>query len=108
MERAESQRTAAYADLFNQNGGWDWLRLYRSEEERLEQWRSALAQVPLVRIVDAENRTPAGRFQVLHADLAAERENMMAVCWNDTDLAADTHPRWQEAHPVIGYDATGT
>ncbi|OCX70424.1 metallophosphoesterase [Acidithiobacillus thiooxidans] len=108
MERIAAQRTADYADLFNQNGGWDWLRLYRSEEERFEQWRSSLARVPLVRIVDAENRTPAGRFQVLHADLAAERENTMAVCWNDNDLAADTHPRWQEKHPVIGYDATGT
>ncbi|MBU2743239.1 metallophosphoesterase, partial [Acidithiobacillus albertensis] len=108
MERAESQRTADYADLFNQNGGWDWLRLYRCEEQRFDHWRSALAQLPLVRIVDAENTTPAGRFQVLHADLAAERENTMAVCWNDNDLAEDTHPRWQEAHPIIGYDATGT
>ena len=107
MRREEAQRTAAYAELFTRNGGWDWLRLYRRDEERCERWRSALAQVPLVRIVDAENAAPAGRFQVLHAELAAERENTVAVCWNDADLAEDTHPRWQEAHPVIGYDATG-
>ena len=108
MRREEAQRTAAYAELFTRNGGWDWLRLYWRDEERCERWRSALAQVPLVRIVDAEHTAPAGRFQVLHAELAAERENTVAVCWNDVDLAEDTHPRWQEPHPVIGYDATGT
>ncbi|MBU2732451.1 metallophosphoesterase [Acidithiobacillus ferridurans] len=108
MRREKAQRTAAYAELFTRNGGWDWLRLYRRDEERCERWRSALAQIPLVRIVDAEHAAPAGRFQVLHAELAAERENTVAVCWNDVDLAEDTHPRWQEPHPVIGYDATGT
>ena len=108
MRREKAQRTAAYAELFTRNGGWDWLRLYRRDEERCERWRSALAQIPLVRIVDAEHTAPAGRFQVLHAELAAERENTVAVCWNDVDLAEDTHPRWQEPHPVIGYDATGT
>ncbi|MGC9216946.1 metallophosphoesterase [Acidithiobacillus sp.] len=108
MRREEAQRTAAYADLFARNGGWDWFRPYRMNEESCERWRSALSQVPLVRIVDAENTAPAGRFQVLHAELAAEREDGVAVCWNDATLAEDTHPRWQEPHQVIGYDATGT
>ena len=108
MRREEAQRTAAYADLFARNGGWDWFRPYRMDEEPCERWRSALSQVPLVRIVDAENTAPAGRFQVLHAELAAEREDGVAVCWNDATLAEDTHPRWQEPHQVIGYDATGT
>ena len=108
MGREEAQRTAAYADLFTRNGGWDWFRLYRMDEERCERWRSALTLVPLVRIVDAGSTTPAGRFQVLHAELAAEREDSVAVCWNDATLAEDTHPRWQELHQVIGYDATGT
>ena len=75
MRREEAQRTAAYADLFTRNGGWDWFRHYRKDEEQCERWRSALSQVPLVRIVDAENTAPAGRFQVLHAELAAERED---------------------------------
>ena len=108
MRREEAQRTAAYADLFARNGGWDWFRPYRMDEEPCERWRSALSQVPLVRIVDAENTAPAGRFQVLHAELAAEREDGVAVCWNDATLAEDTHPRWLEPHQVIGYDATGT
>ncbi|MHB1321381.1 MAG: metallophosphoesterase [Acidithiobacillus ferrivorans] len=108
MRREEAQRTAAYADLFTRNGGWDWFRHYRTDEEHGERWRSALSQVPLVRIVDAENTAPAGRFQVLHAELAAERDDGVAVCWNDATLAEDTHPRWQEPHHVIGYDATGT
>ena len=108
MRREEAQRTAAYADLFARNGGWDWFRPYRMDEEPCERWRSALSQVPLVRIVDAENTAPAGRFQVLHAELAAEREDGVAVFWNDADLDDAEHPRWQEAHPIIGYDATGT
>ena len=108
MRREEAQRTAAYADLFARNGGWDWFRPYRMDEEPCERWRSALSQMPLVRIVDAENTASVGRFQVLHAELAAEREDGVAVCWNDATLAEDTHPRWQEPHQVIGYDATGT
>ncbi|MBU2832656.1 MULTISPECIES: metallophosphoesterase [Acidithiobacillus] len=108
MRREEAQRTAAYADLFARNGGWDWFRPYRMDEEPCERWRSALSQVPLVRIVDAENTAPAGRFQVLHAELAAEREDGVAVLWNDADLNDAEHPRWQEPHQVIGYDATGT
>ena len=108
MRREEAQRTAAYADLFARNGGWDWFRPYRMDEESCERWRSALSQVPLVRIVDAENTAPAGRFQVLHAELAAEREDGVAVFWNDADLDDAEHPRWQEAHPIIGYDAVGT
>ena len=108
MRREEAQRTAAYADLFARNGGWDWFRPYRMDEESCERWRSALSQVPLVRIVDAENTAPAGRFQVLHAELAAEREDGVAVLWNDADLNDAEHPRWQEPHQVIGYDATGT
>ncbi|MDA8152270.1 MAG: metallophosphoesterase [Acidithiobacillus sp.] len=108
MRREEAQRTAAYADLFARNGGWDWFRLYRTDEESCERWRSALSQVPLVRIVDPGNTAPAGRFQVLHAELAAECEDGVAVFWNDATLAEDAHPRWLEPHPVIGYDATGT
>lgn len=108
MRREEAQRTAAYADLFARNGGLDWFGPYRMDEEPCERWRSALSQVPLVRIVDAGNTAPAGRFQVLHAELAAEREDGVAVYWNDATLAEDTHPRWQEPHQVIGYDATGT
>lgn len=108
MRREEAQRTAAYADLFARNGGWDWFRPYRMDEESCERWRSALSQVPLVRIVDAENTALAGRFQVLHAELAAEREDGVAVFWNDADLDDAEHPRWQEAHPIIGYDAVGT
>ncbi|WP_215875538.1 metallophosphoesterase [Acidithiobacillus ferruginosus] len=108
MRREEAQRTAAYADLFARNGGWDWFRPYRMDEESCERWRSALSQVPLVRIVDAGNTAPAGRFQVLHAELAAECEDGVAVFWNDADLDDAEHPRWLEPHPIIGYDAVGT
>ncbi|WP_123103499.1 metallophosphoesterase [Acidithiobacillus sulfuriphilus] len=102
MRREEAQRTAT------RNGGWDWFRHYRMDEEQCERWRSALSQVPLVRIVDAENTAPAGRFQVLHAELAAEREDGVAVCWNGRHSRRGHASRWLEPHQVIGYDATGT
>ncbi|WP_291510963.1 metallophosphoesterase [Acidithiobacillus sp.] len=108
MRREEAQRTAAYADLFARNGGWDWLRHFRREEDRCEQWRSALSRLPLVRIVDPMDTSPAGRFHVLHAELAAEQGAGVAVLWNDADLDDAEHPRWREAHPIIGYDAVGT
>ena len=110
MRREEAQRTAAYADLFARNGGWDWFRPYRMDEERCMQWRAALRRVPFLRIVDPMDTSPAGRFHVLHAELAAEQGagEGVAVLWNDADLDDAEHPRWQEAHPIIGYDAVGT
>ena len=72
------------------------------------QWRAALRRVPFLRIVDPMDTSPAGRFHVLHAELAAEQGEGVAVLWNDADLDDAEHPRWQEAHPIIGYDAVGT
>ena len=78
------------------------------------QWRAALRQVPFLRIVDPMDTSPAGRFHVLHAELAAELAaeqgagEGVAVLWNDADLDDAEHSRWQEAHPIIGYDAVGT
>jgi serine/threonine protein phosphatase 1 len=108
MRREEAQLTAAYADLFTRNGGWDWFRHCRTDEERCMQWRAALRQVPFLRIVDSMDTSPAGRFHVLHAELAAEQGEDVAVLWNDADLNDAEHPRWQETHHIIGYDAVGT
>ncbi|MGC8592585.1 metallophosphoesterase [Acidithiobacillus sp.] len=108
MDRQEARITVAYAELFTLNHGWDWFRHYRMDKERCMQWRAALRQVPFLRIVDPMDTSPAGRFHVLHAELAAEQGEGVAVLWNDADLDDAEHPRWREAHPIIGYDAVGT
>jgi serine/threonine protein phosphatase 1 len=108
MGRQVDRITAAYAELFSLNHGWDWFRHYRMNEDRCLQWREKLRQVPFLRIIDPMDTSPAGRFHVLHAELAAEQGDGVAVLWNDADLDDAEHPRWQESHHIIGYDAVGT
>jgi len=108
MGRQVDRITAAYAELFSLNHGWDWFRHYRMDEDRCRQWREKLRQVPFLRIIDPMDTSPAGRFHVLHAELAAEQGDGVAVLWNDADLDDAEHPRWQESHHIIGYDAVGT